>query len=126
MRRRELDDNRRVYGCARWAGALGLLALTGCHSAFIQADVHNGTGQDISLLEVDYPSASFGTESLPAGADYNYRLKVLGNGPLKVSWTDAAHHDHNATGPSVSEGQEGRLTVTLTAQSAAWNLKLQP
>ena len=35
-------------------------ALTGCHSHYVAIDVTNSSGQPISLLEVDYPSASFG------------------------------------------------------------------
>ncbi len=107
------------------AACLTMLPLAGCHSAYIQADVKNATGQSVSVVEVDYPSASFGVQSLPDGATYHYRFKVLGSGATKVSWTDAAHHDHTANGPSLAEGQEGKLTVTLRPQEASWDLQLQ-
>lgn len=113
---------RAIFSIATLAGASALL---GCHSAYIQADVKNGTGAPVSVLEVDYPSASFGTQSLAAGATFRYRFKILGEGPLKVSWTDAAGHDHTSTGPGVSEGQEGALTVTLGPRTAGWDLRLQ-
>jgi len=106
--------------------ATSLLAATGCHSAYIEATVTNATAAPVSLVEVDYPSASFGRESLAAGAGYHYRFKVLGEGPTKVLWTDAAHQDHTIPGPTLHEGDEGTLTITLTPATAAWNLNLKP
>jgi len=104
----------------------GLVMLAGCHSAFVEADVKNGTGTAVSLVEVDYPSASFGTESLAAGATYHYRFKILGSGATKVLWTDAAHHDHSVGGPVLNEGQEGSLVVTIVGEKAVWETKLRP
>ena len=108
------------------AVGVGLLTLTGCHSAYMEATVHNGTGAPITLLEVDYPSASFGKESLPTDADFNYRFKILGNGSTKVLWTDAERHEHSVAGPSLTEGQEGSVRITLSGTSAAWQLSLLP
>jgi hypothetical protein len=97
-----------------------LLALPGCHSAFIDATVSNRTAQPLSLVEVDYPSASFGTETIPPGADFHYRFKVLGSGPTAVLWTDPAHHDHKAPGPTLHENDEGTLTLTFTMNGPRW------
>jgi hypothetical protein len=107
------------------AAAVGLLASAGCHSAYIEATVTNTTAAPVSLVEVDYPSASFGRESIPAGANYHYRFKVLGQGATKVQWTDAAHQDHTVPGPALHEGDEGTLLVTLTPATATWNLTLK-
>lgn len=98
----------------------GVLLLAGCKSAYVGATVRNETGGPVSLVEVDYPSASFGKESLDAGASYSYRFKVLGSGATKVSWTDAARKQHAGTGPSLHEGQHGKLEIVLTAQGAMW------
>lgn len=106
--------------------ASSLLLLAGCHSAYIEATVHNSTGGPVSVVEVDYPSASFGTQSLADGADFHYRFKVLGSGPTKVLWTDAMHHDHTVAGPSLQEGAEGHLLVTLTSSSASWDVNIHP
>jgi len=102
-----------------------LLTSVGCHSAYIEATVRNSTATPVSLVEVDYPSASFGRESIPAGADYHYRFKILGQGPTKVLWTDAAHQEHTVAGPTLHEGDEGTLTITLTSATATWNLTLK-
>jgi hypothetical protein len=94
--------------------AAGLAGFgTGCHSAFVEATVSNRTGEQVNVLEVDYPSASFGTETLGVGKDFHYRFKVQGEGGLKALWTDAERHDHSVNGPKLSEGAEGGLTIVL-------------
>jgi hypothetical protein len=98
----------------------GLLAATGCHSPYVAATVVNRTTQPIELLEVDYPSASFGTQNLAPGADFHYRFKVLGSGNAKILYTDNAHHDHKSDGPFLKEGDEGPLTITITSDTVTW------
>jgi hypothetical protein len=106
--------------------ALALATLTGCHSHYISMDVRNASAKPITLIEVDYPSASFGIDALAAGATYHYRFKILGDGPTKILWTDATQHNHTVAGPSLSEGQEGTLTATLTPTTATWTSHLKP
>jgi len=105
---------------------LGLGCLAGCKSAFVEADVVNGTGTAVTLVEVDYPSASFGVESLGAGARYHYRFKIQGEGATKVTWTDATRREHTVAGPKLTEGEQGPLTVTITGDSAVWKAELKP
>jgi hypothetical protein len=97
-----------------------LIATTGCRSPYIEATVSNRTGQAIELVEVDYPSASFGTQNLAPGADFHYRFKILGSGPTKILYTDSTHKDHKADGPSYQEGAEGRLTITISSTGVSW------
>lgn len=88
--------------------------LCGCHSSQIDATVENRTGAAIELLEVDYPSASFGADSLGPGADYHYRFQVRLSGPVKVQYTESASHTvRQKTGPELFEGQEGHLEIVL-------------
>jgi hypothetical protein len=100
-----------------------VLTLTGCHSAYIEATVSNRTPEPLSLIELDYPSASFGTQTLASGADFHYRFKVLGSGPTTLLWTDAAHHDHKNSGPIFHENDEGTLTITINPTGPAWNFQ---
>lgn len=102
------------------SGLVVVLCLVGCHSAFVEATVLNRTDKPLALVEVDYPSASFGTQDLAAGAEYHYRFKVLGNGATKLIWTDAAHQEHTVAGPDLQEGDEGKLTVTFSAAGPVW------
>jgi hypothetical protein len=96
------------------------LAATGCHSPYVEATVSNRTGHPIALLEVDYPSASFGTQNLAAGADFHYRFKVLGSGPTKLLYTDSAHEEHKSDGPFLKEGAEGSLAIAIMTDRVTW------
>jgi hypothetical protein len=102
------------------AAALGLTTLAGCHSANIDATLANRTAGPLTLIEVDYPSASFGTQTLAPNTDFHYRFKVLGTGPATVQWTDASGHEHKSTGPTLRESDEGSLTVVFNASGALW------
>ena len=99
---------------------LPILVTTGCHSPYVEATVSNRTPQPMRLLEIDYPSASFGTQSLAPGADFHYRFKVLGEGGTKLLYTDNTHHDHKSDGPTLKEGAEGRLTIVITPSNVTW------
>jgi hypothetical protein len=101
--------------------SLALVELpAGCRSAYVEADIVNGTANSVSLVELDYPSASFGTGALAAGQTFHYRFKILGSGATKILWTDAAHHDHSVAGPTLQEGQQGSLTVTIRGDKVDW------
>ena len=94
--------------------ALALLAVAvGCRSYLVRVSVVNRTGEAANLIEVDYPSASFGIDSLPAGGVYHYRLQLLDEGPVTVEYTGADRHPHKATGPTLEEKQEGTLEIDL-------------
>lgn len=108
-------------GLKLWLPVMGLsLALTGCHSAMIQATVHNEGATPLQLLEVDYPSASFGTQGLAPGGDFKYRFKVLGSGKVKMLYTDAAGKEHSSEGPELHEGLEGQLLIVVGATGVQW------
>jgi hypothetical protein len=105
--------------------AVATLGLSGCHSAYVQASITNATASPITLVELDYPSASFGTGSLAPGATYHYRFQMIGSGDAKVIWTDAAQHEHTVKGPALHEKQEGTLAVKISGDSAEWTTHLQ-
>jgi hypothetical protein len=92
---------------------LALLAAAGCHSAHVEVTVENRTGGPVRLLEVDYPSASFGADSLASGATMHYRIQLQGSGPLKVQYTAPDNHQPQVQGPTVSQGQEGKMEIIL-------------
>ncbi|HEX2919467.1 MAG TPA: hypothetical protein VHN81_13185 [Edaphobacter sp.] len=97
-----------------------VLLISGCHSAFVEATVSNRTQQQLQLIEVDYPSASFGTQTLAAGADFHYRFKVLGEGKLTLTYTDAANKAQKADGPELKEGAEGPLHIIISPSGTEW------
>jgi hypothetical protein len=104
----------------RALAVLPILAFSGCHSAYVEATVSNRTSQTIQLIEVDYPSASFGTQSLAPGAQYHYRFKVLGEGKMKLTYTDAANNEKKIDGPLLKEGAEGPIAITISPDGTHW------
>ena len=98
-----------------------LCVLCGCHSAFVQTTIVNQSGTSLRLVELEYPSASFGTTNLDANANYHYRFKIQGSGSAKLDFVDAQGKTHQAVGPELDEGQEGTLLVTIkTAGVVTW------
>jgi len=96
-----------------------LLAAAGCHSYHVDATVENRTGAAIQLLEVDYPSASFGANALAAGAVFRYRIQLRGTGPLKVQYTAGNGLQAQIDGPQLTERQEGTLQIVLLSGGKA-------
>ena len=101
------------------------LLTTGCHSAYIEATLTNQTGHPITLVELDYPSASFGTQTLAPAESFHYRFKVLGSGPTKLLYTDPAkpghpQQDRTFPGPALNEADEGSLQVTILPTGPQW------
>ncbi len=99
---------------------LPVLLFAGCHSPYVEATVSNQTQQRVTLIEVDYPSASFGTQALAPGADFHYRFKVLGEGKLKLTYTDAANKEQKSEGPNLKEGAEGPLRIIIQPGGIQW------
>jgi hypothetical protein len=100
--------------------SVALLSVSGCHSYRINVEVENRTGAAIELLEVDYPSASFGLDKFASGGDYHYGFQVRGDGPVKVQYTEAASQRvRQMTGPEIFERQEGQLEIVLLPDGKA-------
>ena len=109
--------------CFRWLPATLLLslaiALSACHSYHIDVTIKNNTGGPISLLELDYPSASFGSDALASGADFHHVVQTRGSGPVKIQYAAANGHQVQVTGPKLYEKQEGTLQVVLLPDGKA-------
>ncbi len=104
-----------------------LFTLAGCHSYHVETTVENRTGEAVQLLEVDYPSASFGADSLSAGTDFHYRIQLRGSGPLKVQYTTGNGKQVQISGPTLAERQEGQLQIVLLpAGKAEFHPELTP
>lgn len=87
--------------------------LGGCRSAYVEASIENRTGQPVNLIEVDYPEASFGTQSLAPHASYPYRFKIQGSGQVAITFTGTDGKAHTEKGPMLREGQEGKLQIHI-------------
>ena len=100
-----------------WSASLALafstLSMLACHSYHIEASIENRTGRPITLLEVDYPTASFGSDTVAANAVFHHRLQVRDTGPITVQYTGAHGRQFQATGPTLYEKQEGSIAIVL-------------
>jgi hypothetical protein len=96
-----------------------LMAAAGCHSYHVETTVVNRTGQTIQLLEVEYPSATFGADRMTAGEILHYRIQLRDRGPLKVRYTGGGGQPAQVQGPEVAERQEGRLEIVLLPDGKA-------
>jgi hypothetical protein len=90
-----------------------LFVATGCHSYHVETTVENHTGGPIRLLEIEYPSASFGVNNMAAGEEYHYRIQLRGSGLLKVQYTGSDGRKTQVEGPMLLERQEGRIEIVL-------------
>ena len=107
------------------AATLASIAAIGCHSASISATITNRRSTPVTLVEIDYPSASFGVQKLSPGEDFHYRFKVLGSGPTTLLWSEPSKRDQKNSGPELREGDEGSLIVTFPADAPpTWSLQL--
>ncbi|MGB0066197.1 MAG: hypothetical protein WBP85_17275 [Terracidiphilus sp.] len=101
------------------AALLSAFLFSACHSYHIDTTIENRTGAPIQLLEVDYPNASFGVDSLAVGADFHYRFQVRGSGQLKLSYTAANGKTVQISGPGLFERQQGKLIIVLEPSGKA-------
>jgi hypothetical protein len=97
-----------------------LLLLSGCHSDHVLATLSNRTAQPVLLFEVDYPSASFGGDTLAPGADFHYKFKVLGTGKMSLTYTDVSHKVHKSEGPYLNEKADGPVHITISPDGVHW------
>jgi hypothetical protein len=100
-------------------GLLGLNAISGCHSYHIEATIENHTGGAVTLVEVDYPSASFGTDTLAPDGVFRHRIQTRGSGPISVQYTAADRGAVQIKGPDLYEQQEGSIEIVLLANGKA-------
>lgn len=98
-----------------------LPVLSGCHSYHVEATVENRTGQELKLMEVDYPNASFGKDTMEPGEVMHYRMQFIGSGQMKVQyWTGTGQLvETTITGPALHERQEGRIAIVLEPNGKA-------
>ena len=95
------------------------LASAGCRSRRVDVSVENRTGQAVRLLEVSYPSASFGVDSLAEGAVVHNSIQLRGEGPIRVTFTNQKGPSAPIAGPTLIENQHGSLQIVLLADEKA-------
>jgi hypothetical protein len=122
----KIQSRRATAFCATLLAAATVAPLAGCHSHVVDMTIIN-QGPAVHVVELDYPSASFGTDSLARGGQYHYRFEIQGSGPLSLSFEDSSGKNHTTQGPTVHQGQEGSFLVTIgeNSSSVSWTPKLK-
>ena len=87
----------------------------------VDATLRNHSSAEIRLIEVQYPSASFGVQALAPGAEYHYRFKILGTGILTLTYTDKSQVQHTVKGPDLREGEQGKLGIEIASAGVRWD-----
>ena len=93
---------------------LAVIGALGCHTEMVHITLINTSSQPLATIVVDYPGATFGVNQLAPGKSFQYNIKPLNTGPLKIQFTDAAGHDHTYVGPSLQKSDKGSITLRLT------------
>jgi hypothetical protein len=107
--------------------AAAILTFSGCRSKHVEVIVENRSGGPVRLLEVDYPSASFGRNAMTADETYRYQIQVRGSGKVKVQYTGADGRTVQGEGAELSEGETGRLEIELApGGKVGYRLEAQP
>jgi hypothetical protein len=96
-----------------------ILAATACRSRVIRVSLTNISEQPVSAIVVDYPSATFGVNTLAPGKTFQYTIKPVNSGVLKIQFTDANGKVHTVTGPDVKKDQEGTIAIRINQNSAS-------
>lgn len=105
--------NRFVRSLLILLAGSALFSFSGCKSYWIDAKIENHTNQTLRELEVDYPTASFGTNTLAPGGTMYYRLQIRGSGPVKLEYTFEDGRVSHAQGLELKEHQQGRLAIRI-------------
>lgn len=112
----------RIRNLSQIALVLSLLPLllTGCRnyqSYWVNVKVVNHSGQSVQDVEVDYPSASFGIDSLKSEAVYHYRLKISGSGKIHAQYAGPMGTTIRVDGPILRQNQQGDVAIQLLPQN---------
>jgi hypothetical protein len=101
--------------------------LSGCRSAWIQAEVVNQQNTPVNLVEVDYPGGSFGTQAIAPHSTFHYRFHLLGSDQVTMTFTDASGQTVKKTGIELTKGTSGTLRIEIEPGDAVkWVPELTP
>lgn len=93
-------------------------ALAGCRAHVVKISLINTSAEPIKTIIVDYPSATFGKDSLAPRETYFSLIKPVDKGPIKVRFTDAQGGNHAYESISLQQGDDGSVNIKLTQTSA--------
>lgn len=103
----------------RFAAALVfMIAMAGCRAHVVKISLTNTSAEPIKTIIVDYPSATFGKDTLFPRETYFSLVKPTDKGPITVRFTDAQGGSHTYKSVSLEQGDDGSVNIKLTQTSA--------
>jgi hypothetical protein len=97
----------------------GIELASGCKSHHVDVTVENRTGVALQLVEIDYPSASFGANTMAQDAILHYRVQLRGSGTVTAQYSLGGGKTVHVSGPTLSENQDGALKIVLEPDGKA-------
>lgn len=103
-----------------------VIYLTGCRSRGINITITNTGSQPIRNIELDYPGGTFGTPTIQPNDSFHYRMKILGDGQMKLIFQESDGREHHENGPEIHAGDDGEMTVAIDKDgNNTWKANVQ-
>jgi hypothetical protein len=97
---------------------LFVIAMAGCRARVVKIILTNASAEPIKTIIVDYPTATFGKDTLAPHETYFSLVKPVDKGRIKVHFTDAQGTTHTYESVSLEPGDDGWVNIKLTQTSA--------
>jgi hypothetical protein len=97
---------------------LFVIAMAGCRARVVKIILTNTSAEPIKTIIVDYPTATFGKDTLAPHETYFSLVKPVDKGRIKVHFTDAQGTTHIYESVSLEPGDDGWVNIKLTQTSA--------
>jgi hypothetical protein len=94
-----------------------VIAIAGCRAHVVKISLTNASPEAIKTIIVDYPTATFGKDTLAPRETYFSLVKPVDKGPIKVRFTDAQGVSHTYESISLAPGDDGWVDIKLTQSS---------
>src|SRR5437868_10840342 len=111
--RASLKRNSRMKSLPFAVTFLFVIAMSGCRAHVVKISVTNSSSEPIKTIIVDYPSATFGKDTLAPRETYFSLVKPLDKGPINVRFTDAQGTTHTYKSISLEQGDDGSVDIKL-------------
>jgi hypothetical protein len=100
------------------AALVFMIAMAGCRARVVKIILTNTSAEPIKTIIVDYPTATFGKDTLAPHETYFSLVKPVDKGRIKVHFTDAQGTTHTYESISLEPGDDGWVNIKLTQTSA--------
>ncbi len=95
-----------------------VIAIAGCRAHVVKISLINASAEPIKTIIVDYPSATFGKDTLAPRETYFSLVKPVDKGTITVRFTDAQGASHTYKSIALEPGDDGSVNIKLTQTSA--------